>query len=1632
MSCKFRFLIALALFILLFSSHNVLAAVKSYTFRLDTALWDYEGDIGEQWSLVYHQYIDADGNVLTPGDPSGSWEPFLPGPIIRGDVGDIVNVTIQNRIDVSEEHFIEELMDTTIVHWHGIEMGNTYDGTPVSQAPIPSGTDFTYRMELVRPGVFWYHPHWNSMIQNPLGANGAIICDDPISDSLMANKIIPHDDRTFVVTLSDIVFQNDRHDANSGNLVPMEDVSDYDPNDIYIRDVMEAGNSGNFGDVILINGKHLIPFNSAFGNTQQFWHEGLRLETDPVELKEGESVAFAVTNNGMHRFYKIHLAYKTSLSSGWERSPNLFRIGGEGGLLDEARRATGTFDDWKLRAIHSRAALGSLQVPQATSELEEGEFLLPTAARNMVAFQVEEGWVEVALIASGFGVVNPGGIDPTTGDTPTDQEIAVFEVTSGSANPDYVLASPIEVGTDLRTNAVLGTLADPLEDLGGVAAVTSFPSGAADMHGSAILPPSGTIMQDYDITLTGGGPPGINGVTVMFNSGGPLQDTFDNTRYVRLGDVVEWTVETETFAVDHPWHMHGFSFQPIKMELRTGSDGSGAGIYQTLYEWDFVEYLDVIYVPAYHRVTYRFRVEDRNFLDSNNNLYSGGAYGRWLAHCHIFKHAHRGMMMEFMVVDDDNGLTGRRFFTDVYLRDNVGDDGSVPSVGSISRSPDIITRKTTVADGDASFGEGSGTENSNTLGYEVESGQDNYIYVRAKNRGYEDTTDVKTDVYWSEVSTLVTPNFWNFIGTTNPIDVPTGDTLVVADPITWSQADIPHEGHYCFVGITGNTYDPHTLTQADVAGWATGAMTWEGYYDLIRGNNNVAWRNFNVVDVDPDVAAESFGAFRFEFRGAFDRNRRFDLLVVHPFGDKLLWKIPKGTEFEDVLVREIIYKKMPIVSESNEFIVVRVPPDGLIENLKLTQNKAYAAEFVVDTDNPFDVIDREFYVSQIFKFPDGYLGVRDQRPDPVEVGRVTWRFVNRVDGCENDVIDCTGVCGGPAVTDVCGKCRLRGDVNQDGVVNMFDLAILSTDVWWVITDSNTVVARCAECPLLADLDCNGRVDKDDLMILAEDWLLKIYDDCPDICGCRTLPDASCECIRVRKEVTSMTEEERTRYIETWKAAYNDPDGEFRMHIDHHLQLFSRGLHNNGAFLPWHRGFLLKIENYLQEIDCRVTIPYWNWSLEPRIRNSEIWGEDADDFSGDGVVNRCVQTGTFGFLNGFALTNGQCLQRRIGGGMVATEAQVQRLLDWYPRPQQYDMFRNRLEHGPGLHDSVHCLVGGTMCSARSSNDPVFFMHHANIDRIWWQWQQQSDAHRDAYTGVTALDDFMPSGYTPAEMLDMENLPAFGGAVTGSNCKIRVVYEEPGCSSEQPCGAGEICVESSSDTCDPDCPDVCIPELQPVCDNDEDCGPEEWCRIAGEDGSFCVGFQEQDEACNCNEVSTCRDIKDSEALRCGDNLVCSAPNTESPGVCMQPCDENCKGYCTPTGTCREFGECRYDVDCDVESNVYEGKLSPQEGYGLCVYGQCQSECGDPRCVERVGLDFGRCGEVLGWGKLWGECTKIVGCHETVEKLRFELFPNQEECEEGCIDYKGCVDVCTISCNKDESCLKECREDCECKLR
>jgi serine protease len=202
---------------------------------------------------------------------------------------------------------------------------------------------------------------------------------------------------------------------------------------------------------------------------------------------------------------------------------------------------------------------------------------------------------------------------------------------------------------------------------------------------------------------------------------------------------------------------------------------------------------------------------------------------------------------------------------DVYLRDNPGDIGD-PHSGPVSWSPDIIVRQSPVADAQAEYGEGSGTENSTTLSYEVDASQNNYIYVRVRNRGHIAAVNATVTVYWSDVATLITPDMWNMIGQTVIPNVPTGEVLTVAGPIVWLQADIPASGHYCFVGLVDTAGDPAPTL------WSL--SNFDNFRNFIRNNNSATWRNFNVVASGASIEVSAMIA------GAPDRQARMGIELI--------------------------------------------------------------------------------------------------------------------------------------------------------------------------------------------------------------------------------------------------------------------------------------------------------------------------------------------------------------------------------------------------------------------------------------------------------------------------------------------------------------------------------------------------------------------------------------------------------------------------------------------------------------------------------------------------------------------------------------------------------------------------------
>ena len=148
----------------------------------------------------------------------------------------------------------------------------------------------------------------------------------------------------------------------------------------------------------------------------------------------------------------------------------------------------------------------------------------------------------------------------------------------------------------------------------------------------------------------------------------------------------------------------------------------------------------------------------------------------------------------------------------------------------------------------------------------------------------------------------------------------------------------------------------------------------------------------------------------------------------------------------------------------------------------------------------------------------------------------------------------------------------------------------------------------------------------------------------------------------------MTELERCRYIRAVKkASTTEPfKSEYDKLIGLHGKLPVAQIHNGDFFLPWHRWYILAYENILCKVDYRVTVPYWDWSLDSDDPfTSDVWNSDLYKYTGLGGDGNpsCVTTGPFG-TPGWQLTpsaqNG-CLRRNFNRPVPSCTA-VQDVLD----------------------------------------------------------------------------------------------------------------------------------------------------------------------------------------------------------------------------------------------------------------------------------------------------------------------------------------------------------------------------------
>lgn len=243
------------------------------------------------------------------------------------------------------------------------------------------------------------------------------------------------------------------------------------------------------------------------------------------------------------------------------------------------------------------------------------------------------------------------------------------------------------------------------------------------------------------------------------------------------------------------------------------------------------------------------------------------------------------------------------------------------------------------------------------------------------------------------------------------------------------------------------------------------------------------------------------------------------------------------------------------------------------------------------------------------------------------------------------------------------------------------------------------------------------------------------------------------------------------------------------------QRIRNAAHRGPIFLPWHRVMLLLLEANLQRVlgDITFGLPYWDWAVDGDLPqaaqvSTPLW--TSDWIGGNG---RPVTSGPFRFnpsdatswrvrievgsTTGALRSVNRGLSRQVaspppGGSLtLPTTSQVSTALgisvyDSFDWNATSNGFRTYLEGGigPRIHDRVHIWVGGDMASAASPNDPVFYLNHCNVDRIWESWLTTHgrtylpDMSAGAYLRGHRIDDPIASPLsssvaTPRQVLDV---------------------------------------------------------------------------------------------------------------------------------------------------------------------------------------------------------------------------------------------------------------------------------------
>jgi tyrosinase len=208
-------------------------------------------------------------------------------------------------------------------------------------------------------------------------------------------------------------------------------------------------------------------------------------------------------------------------------------------------------------------------------------------------------------------------------------------------------------------------------------------------------------------------------------------------------------------------------------------------------------------------------------------------------------------------------------------------------------------------------------------------------------------------------------------------------------------------------------------------------------------------------------------------------------------------------------------------------------------------------------------------------------------------------------------------------------------------------------------------------------------------------------------------------VRVRKNANRLTFAERSRFLRALATLNGSGTGRFRDFRDMHMSgPPDLEAHGGPGFLPWHRIYLLDLERELQLIDAEVSLPYWRFDQAgPNVFTRQFMGvpnaQNIVEFTPSNPLRAWIGATQPGVQRG----------RGIGPTTVPDVLSEADTLALGGETASTAAFRPFADMQFDPHGAAHMSHRGGVITnpGTAPQDPLFFLLHCNVDRLWAKWQ-----------------------------------------------------------------------------------------------------------------------------------------------------------------------------------------------------------------------------------------------------------------------------------------------------------------------